>query len=143
MILTNKADRYRKIVREQSLLRETFPFLNPRISGLSLACRGRIQPTEHCQTYRIEISYAPWGSPAVRVIDPKIKFIKGAHMYKDDTLCLYDWRDQPWQQHWHLHETVVPWTAEWLIFYELFLLTGKWLGPEAVHGGEAERLLPN
>ncbi len=47
MIPTNKADKYRKVVGEQALLRQEFPFLNSRIKGLELTCRGRIQPTEH------------------------------------------------------------------------------------------------
>jgi hypothetical protein len=133
MIPTNKADKYRKVVSEQRLLREKFPFLNSRISGLELTCRGRIQPTEHCPNYRIEIRYAPWNSPEVRVIDPKIKFTQGAHMYHNDTLCLFDWHEQLWQKNWHLHETIVPWAAEWLLYYELWLLTGKWLGKSAEH----------
>lgn len=133
MILTNKADKYHRVVAEHVLIRGEFPFLHSRISGLELTCRGRIQPTEQSQSYRIEIRYAPWDSPEVRVIDPKIQFTKGAHMYHNDTLCLYDWREQPWQNHWHLHQTIIPWTAEWLVFYELFLLTGKWLGKAATH----------
>jgi hypothetical protein len=133
MIPTSRADRYRKLVTEQALIRQSFPFLNPRICGLELTCRGRIQPTEQSQSYRIEIRYAPWDSPEVRVIDPKIVFTAGAHMYCDDTLCLFDWREQPWQRQLHLHQTVVPWTAEWLVFYELFALTGKWHGKSAAH----------
>ena len=54
-------------------------------------------------------------------------------MYRDDTLCLYDWREQQWQNSWHLHETIVPWAAEWLLYYGLWLLTGKWLGRFAIH----------
>lgn len=133
MIPTNKADKYHKVVSEQALLREKFPFLNSRISGLELTCRGRIQPTEQSQTYRVEIRYAPWNSPEVRVIEPKIEFTKDAHMYHNDTLCLYDWREQPWQNGWHLHQTIIPWVAEWLLYYELWLLTGKWLGKSASH----------
>ncbi len=133
MIPTNKADKYRKVVTEQALLRETFSFLNSRISGLELTCRGRIQPTEHSRSYRVEIQYAPWDSPEVRVIDPKIQFTGGVHMYRNDSLCLYDWREQPWQNNWHLYKTIVPWIAEWLLYYELWLLTGRWLGKSAVH----------
>jgi hypothetical protein len=133
-IQTNKADKYRKVVAEQVLIREKFPFLHSRISGLELTCRGRIQPTEQSLSYRIEIRYAPWDSPEVRVIEPKIEFTPGAHMYHNDTLCLHDWREQPWEKNWHLHETIIPWTAEWLVFYELWLLTGKWRGKSAVHG---------
>lgn len=133
MIPTNKADKYRKAVTEQALLREKFQFLNSRISGLELTCRGRIQPTEHSRSYRVEIRYAPWDSPEVRIIDPKLEFAKDAHMYHNDTLCLYDWHEQPWQKNWHLYETIIPWTAEWLVFYELWLLTGKWHGNSATH----------
>ncbi|WP_125766697.1 hypothetical protein [Lapidilactobacillus wuchangensis] len=28
----------------------------------------------------------------------------------------------------NLKETLIPWTKEWLYFYELFLVTGKWYG---------------
>ncbi|PYJ64114.1 MAG: hypothetical protein DME24_00075 [Verrucomicrobia bacterium] len=69
----------------------------------------------------------------MRVIEPKIEFTPGVHMYHNDTLCLYDWRAQPWQKNWHLHQTIIPWMAEWLVFYELWLLTGKWLGKSAAH----------
>jgi hypothetical protein len=144
MIPLNRRDRYRKVVSEQVLLRKNFPFFCCRISGLEIVCRGRIQPSEHSPIYRVEIRYAPWRTPEVRVIDPEIKFTKGAHMYGDGTLCLYDWREQPWQNTWHLHATIVPWIAEWLVFYELLLLTGKWHGPEALHETEnAQRPFQN
>jgi len=133
MIPTNKADKLRKVVTEQVLIREKFHFLHSRISGLELTCRGRIQPSAQSCSYRVEIRYSPWDSAVVRVIEPRIVFTPGAHMYRNDTLCLYDWRDQPLQKSWHLHQTIIPWTAEWLVFYEIWLLSGKWRGKSAVH----------
>jgi hypothetical protein len=129
----NRAERYRKAVLEQALIREHFPFFHSRISGVELTCRGRILPTDQSEAYRVEIKYLPWCAPDVRIIEPEIDFTPGAHMYRSNNLCLYDWREQPWQRNWHLHETVIPWTAEWLVFYELFLLTGKWHGKAADH----------
>jgi len=32
-----------------------------------------------------------------------------------------------------LHETIIPWTAEWIVFYELWKITGEWLGSAALH----------
>ena len=110
-----------------SEIRENFPFLNSRIIGLELTCRGSIKPTDQSLPYRIEIRYSAWRSPDVRVITPKIDFGAAPHMYKDGTLCLFDSREQPWQRNWHLHETIIPWTSEWLMFYEIWLLTGKWV----------------
>ena len=34
-------------------------------------------------------------------------------------------------------DTIVPWTAEWLLHYEVWLATGEWLGD-----GDAGRALP-
>lgn len=39
----------------------------------------------------------------------------------------------------NLHDKIIPWTAEWLVYYELFKLDGKWLGPEAPHGLAAKK----
>jgi len=116
------------------LVRENFPLFHSRIMGLELSSRGRIQPTESSPTYRVEIRYSGRDRPDVRVLEPRIRFNPALHMYQDDTLCLYDWRENPWQTKWHLHETIIPWAAEWLVYYELWLLTGKWQGKSAAHG---------
>jgi hypothetical protein len=134
MIMSNPGEQYRKVVLEQALLRKSFPFLNLRIHGLELTCRGRIRPADGCFLYRVELQYSSGVPPAVRIIEPKIESNSQIHMYRDGTLCLYDWRNQPWNDQWHLSETIIPWTAEWLVFYELFLATNKWLGPSATHG---------
>ena len=54
-------------------------------------------------------------------------------MYANGTLCLYKPTDDPWKPSDNIHEKIIPWTAEWLVFYELYLMCGKWLGPEAPH----------
>ncbi len=54
-------------------------------------------------------------------------------MYLNGSLCLFDPRVSPWKGSYNLHETIIPWTAEWLVFYELYKIHGKWLGPEAPH----------
>jgi hypothetical protein len=69
-------------------------------------------------------------------MEPKLQNCHAIHMYSDGSLCLYDWREQSWQNKWHLHETIIPWTAEWLVFYELFLLTGVWHGKSADPGAK-------
>jgi hypothetical protein len=69
----------------------------------------------------------------VRILSPEIR--KRIHMYPNGTLCLYDHRDQPWNARDNLDEKIIPWIAEWLVFYELYLISDKWLGPEAPHDG--------
>lgn len=137
--LKNNSKKYIKIVSEKELLRKAFPFFNIDIKGLKLICRGWIQPSDNSEHYRVEIEYEPWSSPIVHIKEPSIEPNINAHMYSDGSLCLFDWREQRWQNNWHLHEIFVPWIAEWLVFYELFCLTGKWYGISVVHAGEKVR----
>ena len=136
MIPRNRAGEYGRAVLEAGMVRRNFPFFKTRVRGSELTCRGWMRPTETSEEYRVEIKYSSERSPDVRVLEPDIAVDAELHMYDEGTLCLYDWREQPWQNCWYLHETVIPWTAEWLVFYELFLLTGKWLGHSAIHNGK-------
>lgn len=134
MIPFNASAAYRKLVIEKMLIGRAFPFLHCRIRGIRLTCRGNVRPSESSPAYRVEFEYSAGNRPEVRVINPVIEYTPGVHMYRNGTLCLYDWREQPWQANWHLFDTVIPWSAEWLVFYELWLLTGKWKGRSAPHG---------
>lgn len=105
-----------------------------------LECTGEIKPSEHCATYVFEISYKNGGIPEVRIQRPVVpQSVWGqVHIFPNGTLCLYDHREQPWLWTDNLHEKIIPWTAEWLVFYELFLMCNKWLGPEAPHGKDVK-----
>ena len=50
-------------------------------------------------------------------------------MYSDGTLCLHKSGD--WTQYMFIADSTVPWAAEWLANYEIWLATGDWHG-----GGE-------
>jgi hypothetical protein len=46
----------------------------------------------------------------------------------------YQPNEDPWKLSDDIHQKIIPWTAEWLVFYELYQIYGEWLGPEAPHG---------
>jgi hypothetical protein len=77
------------------------------------------------------IRYKYGGVPIVSITSPLIEPSPVIHMYGDRSLCLYFPEDDRWKVSDDVHKKIVPWVAEWLVFYELYLLTGKWLGPEA------------
>jgi len=81
----------------------------------------------------VKIKYKPGGEPKVWVLQPEIIMSSRTHVYKEGNLCLYFPRDEPWMEGDLISKKIIPWTAEWLIYYELFLITGDWLGPEAPH----------
>lgn len=96
--------------------------------------RGELQPREMSPVYTVRISYRPGVgmTPKVKVLTPEIA--KNApHTYPGGHLCLYWPKDMNWTERMFLADTIVPWTAEWLAFYELWEETGKWLGPESPH----------
>ncbi|MFN8418792.1 MAG: hypothetical protein U0528_06065 [Anaerolineae bacterium] len=83
-------------------------------------------------TYLIKVMY-PFGEyPQVRVLSPDIRH-DAPHTYRDMTLCLYRPADESWTSAKLIANTIVPWTAEWLRYYEIWLNTGFWCGPEAPH----------
>ena len=85
--------------------------------------------------YKIELTYNYGNHPMVWIMDPSIPYESAIHMYADNSLCLYDWREQSWKESYHLYDTIIPWTAEWLLYYEIYKMTGKWIGRSASHDG--------
>lgn len=133
MQLGRSAASYRHFVMQKMLIERNFPCFDCSFDRRKLRCLGEITPAEGCDHYRIRIDYTPGGIPKVRILKPHIEPKEAIHMYKDGRLCLYYPPDTPWQNNDNIHQKIIPWTAEWLVYYELFLLHGKWLGPEIPH----------
>lgn len=98
-----------------------------------------IQPTPVAKEYQIKMVYKHKQHPNVYVIKPKLDLFPKAtslpHVYstEEQWLCLYYRRTKEWKSNMLLSKTVIPWTHEWLYFYELWLATGKWLGGGIEH----------
>lgn len=101
----------------------------------TLNCTMRLQPTPASQTYTVRLFYQPPKHPKVTVLNPVLELHPRAkrlpHVYAPDSLCLYQARD--WDHDMPLARTIVPWTAEWLMFYEGWLATGTWEGGGNTH----------
>jgi hypothetical protein len=101
---------------------------------------GHLQPTGDSPVYRVKLEYKPGKAPKVWVLSPEVH-PDAPHRYSDLLLCLYYPRYEKWHPRLFLAETIVPWAAEWLLYYEVWLEDplGRWLGPEAPHGGKKQR----
>ena len=133
-IKRDRAAEYRHFLRQKTLIEQHFPCFECHLYCNRLTCRGAITPSEGCDGYIIRIRYDYEKVPRVDIKHPHIIPSSKIHMYGCGALCLYDPRETPWQRWHNVHETIIPWIAEWLVFYELYLICGKWVGPEAPHG---------
>jgi hypothetical protein len=124
----------RRFAVQKALIEKHFPCFACEFSRRHWHCEGWITPSEGCDRYRIVISYEYGCAPRARIKEPHIIPSAKIHMYSNGDLCLYEPADAPWKVTDNIHEKIIPWTAEWLVLYELFLICGKWLGPEAPHG---------
>lgn len=134
----------------QQLFRMTT--LCPRFKGfMKPSCvtwTGSIQPTELSTLYIIEIRYVLGLRPKVFVRDPLLCRRNGTekipHRFLDKDLCLYQPRYREWLATMFIADTIVPWTALWLYYYEVWHATGEWLGggehpPERKRKGEKRK----
>jgi hypothetical protein len=117
-------------MQQDAMIRNRFPQF--QYSRTQQAWTGTMKPSDQSPEYRVKITYCQAASVKVHVISPAIKS-DAPHRYHDDSLCLYHPHDKSWNSRKHIAETIIPWTAEWLFYYERWLVTKHWDGPEAPH----------
>lgn len=97
---------------------------------------GELKPTPLSMSYNIRVVCQREHSRYhVSVyVDTPLRKAKGCskleHVYdqKEQRLCLYYPLAKEWNDTMSISRTIIPWTSEWLYFYEVWVITGKWLG---------------
>jgi hypothetical protein len=125
------------LMKEKMLIESTYDFLNCVFLKGKLICSGSFRPTVYSGEFEFIISYDGKSAPSVHVLKPLIEFNHDIHIYpQDGSLCLYhskkDKLNWDYTEH-HLFDTIIPWTLEWFVYYELYLITGKWEHPFVEH----------
>jgi len=122
-------------------LSELYPESKGNIIKNKLHWTYSLSPTDLSPIYKVKIEYSLRSSPEVFVVEPKLITRENEslqHVYRSEPfpkLCLYFPGDNEWNKKMLLAHTIVPWTCEWLYFYEIWLITGKWHADEVVHDG--------
>jgi len=114
-------------------MRQKYPDFMPRRSDAGMVWMGPIRPAPLSQSYVMEIVYRRHDYPQVWVRQPSLRVrpedYKVVHIFREGCLCLH--AENEWTPAMPISTTIVPWAAEWLLYYELWLATGRWYG-----GGE-------
>ena len=111
-------------------VQQRFPDFSCHINNGRAVWYGYLQPRTISSVYKVKIEYNPRLLPKVKVLFPKLAS-KTPHLYCDKSLCLYWPKEWRWQPDTLIADAIIPWTASWLYYYELWLDTDKWLGPSS------------
>ena len=126
-------------LRQVDLMKAAFPSFTwrPNRRG-GLTWNGCLQPTAHSREYGVRIEHDR-DSVKTFVDKPRIRQ-RAPHLYRDGALCLFWPKEWAWHPKRSLAETLIPWTALWLYFYEVWLETGEWMGPSSPHEAPKDRV---
>lgn len=136
-----------KIGAQILLMSKEFPFFKcTYFRGKCAIWKGKVRPDVLSREYTVNLSYAEGEAiPKVQIIFPELthKYGKIPHIYSDTGgLCLFylgdDNEDKIWRPNKPL-TMIVPWILLWLIFYEVFEVTGKWEGGGIGHGNPTSK----
>ena len=112
-------------------LRGRFPGSEVNFQRRAMIWTASLQPTTLSRVYTVQVSYSPSAFPRVKILS-RLKTRSGEplpHVCREGVLCLH--KVDEWSPQMLIADSIVPWTCEWLIQYEIWLATGEWHG-----GGE-------
>lgn len=119
-----------------------WPTFRLRARGKRYVWEGTLRPTRLSPTYTVRVEHADRWPPRVFVVSPPLEARDGAkvpHRYGDGSLCLN--LPGEWSGSEFIADTTIPWAVHWLYHYEVWRVTGEWLGggahPEPVTAQEA------
>jgi hypothetical protein len=124
--------RYGVLSTQRRLLAACFPDLHCQIVNNVLVLTGWLQPDDCAGRYRVRIEYVAGREPNATILSPVISPSPKIHMYNDHSLCLSFRPDLRWTERTPVYQYTIPWVAEWILYYEMYLLNGgTWEGPES------------
>lgn len=135
------------IATQNARLRDLYPAFRRKTNlPWRASWEGPLYPIDE-REYRIRIVFYPhprphpagrrFINPCITVMSPMLE--PGAdgrvpHTYRNERdpshpfLCVYDPDEDQWTPEMPIADSIMPWTARWLLFYEGWLATGEWLG---------------
>lgn len=106
------------------------------LQGRELRFEFKVSPTPIARVYRCLLKVYPSKFPELLVMDPDLKTVAEGrvlphvypHVGRGTKLCLWLPRTQEWSAQMRLSDTYLPWAAEWLDYFEEWLVTDVWAG---------------
>lgn len=118
--------------RQIAAMKSRFPGFEHHVKSGKLCFIGDLVILPELPVYNVTITYNGGRIPTVVVNSPAL-VEKPPHTYPDKSLCLFHRKNYNWDKNFLIAKNIVDWTAAWAFFYEYWLQTGTWVGPEVPH----------
>lgn len=113
-------------------MKSKYPQFHSTVNGACVTFIGELIIKPELPVYTISIEYRGAKRPLVHVLSPSL--VKNViHTYSDKSLCLYHPDNYKWYTGRLVAKEIMQWTIAWIYFYEYWLQSGVWIGPEVPH----------
>lgn len=119
-------------------MRSKFPAFKAKKKNGEIIFTGDLLIKPELPIYNVTVHYRFNKSPKVFINSPEIDK-RCPHKYSDGSLCLYHSSNYKWNADKLVALHIMQWTIAWIYFYEAWLQTGEWYGPEVPHGNVANK----
>lgn len=128
-------DRNLTLAQQLQLLKARYSIAGRFISPSIIEWIYEMTPLPLSDTYVLKIRYEIGHNPKTFIVSPyPLKLADGAdklpHTFDSvkQLLCLYHPSFGEWDPSMAIADTIVHWAASWIVNYEAWVITGKWLG---------------
>ena len=123
------------ILTQIGAMKSKYPQFHSTVKGACVTFTGELMVKPELPIYTVSVEYRGGQKPIVHVISPSL-VEKAKHTYSDKSLCLYHPDNFNWHSSRLVAKEIMQWTIAWIYFYEYWLQSGEWIGPEVSHSIE-------
>ena len=135
MAIFNKKKKANPLI-QIGAMKSKFPQFKSKQKGNNIVFTGDLFIKPELPIYNVSIEYRGNLRPIVKINAPAL-VEKPPHFYHSDkSLCLYHADNFKWSSDKLIAKEIMHWTIAWIYFYEYWLQTDKWIGPEVSHNTE-------
>ena len=120
------------IANQFAKIKSEYPQFKSSIVKDVLFVKGVIKPTPRSVDYRFKLQYRVGNRPKIKITNPELKRNskneKIPHVYTENEICLYYPNYKEFDSNHFVADYIIPWISLWLYYYEIWHLTGEWLG---------------
>jgi hypothetical protein len=113
-------------------MKSKYPQFKSKQKGDNIVFTGDLFIKPELLIYNVSIEYRGNLRPVVKINSPAL-VEKPPHTFADKSLCLYHSDNFKWSTDKLIAKEIIQWTVAWIYFYEYWLQTGEWVGPEVAH----------